>query len=102
MADRQPRLRWSVGSEVVNWSQELNHHDSKGEFSIKSVPPGSYVLSAQQTRPGQTLHDWMKLNVGEEKVDSLCSFGRGVTIMAHHCGFRRACLDRAHCALICR
>jgi protocatechuate 3,4-dioxygenase beta subunit len=89
--------------EVEDWSQELNSFtDSKGEFSIKGVPPGSYVLSAQQRDQDRHYMTRMKLNVGEEKIDSLTvAFGRGVTIHGRITVDAGApTFDRTHIALL--
>jgi protocatechuate 3,4-dioxygenase beta subunit len=54
---------------------------AKGEFSIKSVPPGSYVLSAQQHDENGFHMAQQKLEVGNENLDSVViAFGKGSTI----------------------
>jgi hypothetical protein len=55
--------------------------DAKGEFSIKGVPPGSYILSARQHDQDKLYVTRQKLEVGEEKLDSvIIAFGRGTNI----------------------
>jgi len=86
-----------------DWSDELGSStDSKGEFSIKGVPPGSYVLSAQQHDQEKRYMTRMKLDVGNEKVDSLTiSFGRGTTISGRIvlADSRATGVDRMHVSL---
>ncbi len=66
----------------AGWSDELGASASaKGEFSIKSVPPGSYVLSAYQFDEGSHLMAQQKLEVGNDDMDSVViAFGKGATI----------------------
>lgn len=55
--------------------------NAKGEFSIKGVPPGSYVLSAHQVDEKRTSHAQQKLEVGPDNIDSvLIAFGKGTRI----------------------
>ncbi|HEX3354502.1 MAG TPA: carboxypeptidase regulatory-like domain-containing protein [Terriglobales bacterium] len=54
---------------------------AKGEFSIKGVPPGSYVLSAQQHDENGFHMAQQKLEVGNDNLDSVViAFGKGTTI----------------------
>jgi protocatechuate 3,4-dioxygenase beta subunit len=54
---------------------------AKGEFSIKTVPPGSYVLSATENDENGFHAVRQKLEVGNENLDSVViAFGKGSTI----------------------
>jgi hypothetical protein len=55
--------------------------DAKGEFKIKGVAPGSYVLHAEQHSAGETsYHASQKIEVGSDNVDSITlALGRGVS-----------------------
>jgi hypothetical protein len=84
-ADGGPATRTYVhlsATDAEDWSGELGGGtDSKGEFSIKGVPPGSYILSAQQHEADKHYMVRMKLDVGNENIDSLSiAYGRGTTI----------------------
>ena len=82
-ADGGPARAWVELSlpEVGDWSQPNASTDAKGEFTIKSVPPGSYILSAQQQDQDKHYMVRQKLEVGEEKISSLVlAFGRGASI----------------------
>jgi protocatechuate 3,4-dioxygenase beta subunit len=55
--------------------------NSKGEFSIKGVPPGSYVLSAHQADENERHMAQQRLEVGNDNIDSvLIAFGKGASI----------------------
>ena len=55
--------------------------DSRGEFVIKAVPPGSYNLSAQQQHNDQHFTARQKIEVGEYNLESVVlSFGQGTDI----------------------
>ncbi len=70
--------------EVSDWSRMGVGTDGKGEFTIKGVPPGSYILSAQQRDEDKHYEARQKLEVGEEKLGSITlAFARGVTISGH-------------------
>ena len=61
--------------------QMFKNTDDKGEFTFKGVSPGSYVLSVQQHDPDVRYSARRKVEVGEEKVDSIViALGRGATI----------------------
>jgi hypothetical protein len=68
--------------EAVTWSDELGTSTSaKGEFSIKGVPPGSYILSANESDQEIRHVTRQRLEVGNDNVDSLViAFGKGTTI----------------------
>lgn len=68
--------------EAVSWTDELVASTSaKGEFSIKGVPPGSYVLTAQESGDDIRHVTRQKLEVGNDNIDSLViAFGKGMTI----------------------
>lgn len=57
--------------------------DAKGEFKIKGVVPGSYVVHAQQHASEDAGYQAsQKLEVGNENIDSIAlALGRGVTFM---------------------
>jgi hypothetical protein len=70
-------------SDTVGWSNPLNTNtNSRGEFTIKGVPPGSYIVSAQQPEEeGRRLFAEQKLEVGNENIDSiLLAFTQGATV----------------------
>jgi protocatechuate 3,4-dioxygenase beta subunit len=70
-------------SDAVNWRDQLNTNtNSRGEFTIKGVAPGSYIVSAQQLEEGgRRLFAQQKLEVGNENVDSvLLAFSQGATV----------------------
>jgi hypothetical protein len=55
--------------------------NAKGEFSIKGVPRGSYVLSAHQVDENERHMAQQKLEVGPDNIDSvLIAFGKGTRI----------------------
>lgn len=64
----------------------LNHNanpDSKGEFRMQGVPPGSYLLMADQesSSDDRRLHTSTKIEVGDENVEAPTLYmGRGTTI----------------------
>ena len=67
--------------EVRDWNQMGVSTNGKGEFTIKGVPPGSYILSAQQREEDRRYTVRQKLEVGEEKRGSITlAFARGATI----------------------
>jgi len=84
-ADGSPASRAYVALRVPNvndWGGGVaSGTDSKGEFSIKGVPPGSYILSASQSEQGRHYHAQQKVEVGEEKIDSIViAIGRGAKL----------------------
>jgi hypothetical protein len=61
--------------------QMFKNTDDKGEFTFKGVSPGSYVLGVQQHDPDVRYSARRKVEVGEDKVDSIViALGRGATI----------------------
>ena len=55
--------------------------DNKGEFKIGSVPPGSYLLMANQESEGRWYHAQMKIDLDDENTESVTLLlGRGTTI----------------------
>jgi len=54
--------------------------DSKGEFKVKGVAPGSYLLHAQQHSSEEAnYHASQKIEVGSDNIDSIMlALGRGV------------------------
>jgi 5-hydroxyisourate hydrolase-like protein (transthyretin family) len=54
--------------------------DAKGEFKVKGVAPGSYVLHAQQHSSEEAnYHASQKIEVGNDNIDSITlALGRGV------------------------
>jgi len=57
--------------------------DSKGEFKVKGVAPGSYVLHAQQHSTEEAnYHASQKIEVGNDDIDSvMLALGRGVNFL---------------------
>jgi protocatechuate 3,4-dioxygenase beta subunit len=57
--------------------------DSKGEFKVKGVAPGSYVLHAQQHSSEEANHHAsQKIEVGGDNIDSIMlALGRGVNFL---------------------
>jgi uncharacterized GH25 family protein len=66
----------------AGWSDDFNASTgATGEFSIKGVPPGSYVLSAVENDTDVHRSAKQKLEVGNENIDSVViAFGKGITI----------------------
>jgi hypothetical protein len=56
--------------------------DSKGEFKMKGVAPGSYTLHAQQHSAEDAIyHANQKIEVGSDNIDSITlAMGRGVNV----------------------
>ena len=85
-ADGSPATRAHVDLSVPNvesdWGGELGAFvDNNGEFSIKGVPPGSYVLSVWQNDQGRQYFARQKVEVGEGKIDSIAiALGRGAKL----------------------
>ena len=70
-------------SDAVSWSDRLDTNtNSRGEFTVKGVPPGSYIVSAQRLEEGgRRLFAQQKLEVGNENIDSvLLAFSQGATV----------------------
>ncbi len=67
---------------VEDWGGELGGGaDSKGEFSIKGVAPGSYYIMAGMRDKEKFYNVRQKLEVGEAKVEGIVlSLGGGATI----------------------
>jgi hypothetical protein len=67
---------------VSDWGGELSGPvDSEGKFSIKGVPPGSYLVRASFSEKDQFYVTQQKIEVGDEKIDSLVlTFGTGAAI----------------------
>jgi hypothetical protein len=57
--------------------------DSKGEFKVKGVAPGSYLLHAQQHSSEEAnYHASQKIEVGGDNIDSIMlALGRGVNFL---------------------
>lgn len=55
--------------------------NDSGEFSLKNVPPGSYLLTATEYDEQKYWKAHQKIDVGERKIDSLVlALGRGTTL----------------------
>jgi hypothetical protein len=57
--------------------------DEKGNFRLKGVPPGSYVIAAYQQNEGEGVYETrgrQKIEVGGENIDSLTIFLGGISI----------------------
>lgn len=67
---------------ISDWGGELSSGtDSKGEFSIKGVPPGSYFVSAGIREKDKFYNTRQKVDVGDAKIDSIVLvLGTGATI----------------------
>ncbi len=83
--DGRPATHASVAlsvPEIADRGDELGASaGAKGEFSIKGVPPGSYVLEAQQRDENGFHRAQQKLEVGNDNLDSIViAFGKGTTI----------------------
>ena len=64
-----------------NGAQMFKNTDDKGEFVFKGVSPGSYALWVEEHDSGLRYHARRKIEVGEEKVDSIVlALGGGATI----------------------
>jgi protocatechuate 3,4-dioxygenase beta subunit len=72
--------------------------DEKGEFILKGVVPGSYLVSAQQFSEKHRESVHQKVDIGESNLDNLVlSFGSGVTINGRvTAAGSGVALDRAH------
>ncbi|MGH9538124.1 MAG: MSCRAMM family protein, partial [Terriglobales bacterium] len=84
-ADGKPATRAYVNLDHLETRSEVDDLSAsagaKGEFSIKSVPPGSYVLIAEQQDQTGFHIAQQKLEVGNENLDSVViAFGKGSTI----------------------
>ena len=68
--------------EAGNWGDDLSASTSaKGEFRVKGVPPGSYILSAHQLDEDNRHMAQQKLEVGNDNIDSVViAFVKGTTI----------------------
>jgi uncharacterized GH25 family protein len=83
-SDGNPATRCYVQLDVpeAGWNDGFSASTSaKGEFSIKGVPPGSYVLTAQESDADIRHMTRQKLEVGNDNLDSLViAFGKGTNI----------------------
>jgi len=87
-ADGKPATDVSIWLEEVaagdyGFSQGIET-DSKGEFKVKGVAPGSYVLHAQQrsSENEANYHASQKIEVGADNIDSiLLALGKGVNFL---------------------
>jgi protocatechuate 3,4-dioxygenase beta subunit len=68
--------------EVDSFTMDLGANtESTGEFVIKGVPPGSYILSASQQVENRRFSTRQKIDVGESNLDSVVlAFGHGTII----------------------
>jgi len=68
----------------VDGTDRQDTTDDKGNFRIKGVPPGSYVIMAYQRAEGEHVYEAQgreKVEVGGENIESLTIFlGRGATV----------------------
>jgi len=83
--DGSPALRSYVQlsqAGISDWSGELGAEtDSKGEFSIKGVPPGTYYISASVRDKEKYYNARQKVEVAEAKIEGVVlSLGSGATI----------------------
>jgi hypothetical protein len=56
---------------VNDWGGQPREVDGRGQFFIKGVPPGSYVLYVSQYDQGHQYSAQQALEVGETKIDSI-------------------------------
>jgi hypothetical protein len=63
-------------------ASHITETDSKGEFKMKGVAPGSYTLHAQQHSSEDAIyHANQKIEVGSDNIDSITlAMGRGVNV----------------------
>jgi 5-hydroxyisourate hydrolase-like protein (transthyretin family) len=90
-AEGGPETRAYVHLEAVgvqDWSGGLGSStDSKGDFSIKGVPPGTYYISTGTYERGKVHNTRKKIDVGESNVDSIVlSLTGGATIRGRVAG----------------
>ena len=72
------------GVEEDSFGDFSSNTDESGEFSVKNVPPGSYVVEASEYEDQKEWKARQKIEVGERKIDSLVlALGRGNTIRGH-------------------
>jgi protocatechuate 3,4-dioxygenase beta subunit len=84
-ADGKPAVRTYVSlmaaDEDYSGSQLGEAVDTKGEFTIKGVPPGSYTIHAGQMIEGKRYTTRQKIEVGEANIENVVlSFNSGVNI----------------------
>jgi hypothetical protein len=84
-AEGGPESRAYVHLEAVgveDWSSGLGSStDSKGDFTIKGVPPGTYYINTGTYERGKVRNTRKKIDVGESNVDSIVlSLTGGATI----------------------
>jgi len=74
---------WISALDAGNWSDPPSaSSNARGEFTIKGVPPGSYIINAQQQDQERHQFARQKLEVGNENIDSvLLTFSQGTTIL---------------------
>ncbi len=67
---------------ISDWGGESGSGtDSKGEFSIKGVPPGTYIVRAGLHEKDKYYSTQQKIEVGDTKIDSIVlALGGGATI----------------------
>jgi protocatechuate 3,4-dioxygenase beta subunit len=87
--------------DVANWTDAFDASTgAKGEFIIKGVPPGSYVLAARQQDEDRFQLAHQKLEVGNENIDSvLLAFSQGTTIRGRVVAMGMSLPDRVQVAL---
>jgi len=101
-ADGKPATHAYVGMRVQDvedfGSVPGASTDEKGEFILKGVVPGSYIISAQQHGENRRDFAHQKLDVGESNLDNVVlSFGSGATLNGRVTAVGSGvALDRAH------
>jgi protocatechuate 3,4-dioxygenase beta subunit len=104
-ADGKPATHAFVGMrvpDVDDWGSDLSGTtDEKGEFIIKGVAPGSYIISAQQRTENRRDTAHQKLEVGDSSLENVVlSFGSGITINGRiTAAGSGVAFDRAHVVL---
>lgn len=104
-ADGKPATHSYVGMRTQDADDFISGPDAstdeKGEFTIKGVSPGSYIISAQQRTEGRRDSAHQKLDVGEANLQNVVlSFGSGVIINGRITALGSGvAFDRAHVSL---
>ncbi len=104
-ADGKPATHSFIGMRAQDATDYVGgafvNTDDKGEFLIKGVAPGTYLIEAQQHTDSRRDFAHQKLDVGESNVDNVVlSFGSGVTITGRiTAAGSGVALDRAHVSL---
>jgi len=95
-------LQLSGVNDLSSWRNDMT--DDKGNFKMKGVPPGTYVITAYEQREGMMAGQGrQKIEVGTENVESvIISLGGGTTFQGRItvAGPRSVTLDRLQVRLL--